>query len=318
MRRLRTPVAHLTPLAVALALLMVEPRAHAESCPPAGEAALPETVTLRDLGERLRGRVDACAGDARRADGERFYARHRVELTPDRARDYARVRTLFELTRDGGPWRLRWAITDRDPTARFVWDAWRTRPPAVLATAASATAECDEISALFAGLARRLGVRGVGLFWPTSNHTIAAWELAPGQRIMIPTTQIFQACDATFDETTFSPTKQKTVFEFPAADVPDTFTMPRALASFLLAQVAQYAGASLDVLAVVRLHRALRLGSSVPGTCTGHVTAEARRLRGAALSQGDRRALAHYGAAELGLAGASAEDVLERVSSAGR
>jgi hypothetical protein len=267
----------------------------------------PAPTRMKELGEALAARIDACASEARRADGETFWKTHALEATPARLRDYVRTRTLFELTRDGGPWRVRWSITNEEPSAKKVWASWAARPPTDVSSAPSVTAECDEISALFAGLGRRLGVRGLGLFWPTKDHTIAAWEPAAGVRVLIPTTQIYVACDDTFDHVPFSPKVQKTVFEFSTADTPDNTPVPPSLATFLLDQVTHYAGASLEVLAAMRIHRALTFGSSVQSSCR-------KTLRGATLTAGDRRALLRYGATELGIPSATAADVLDRLA----
>src|SRR5581483_9911458 len=121
---------------------------------------------------------------ARRADFDAFAARHELEPTDALRRDYVRAELLFEATRDGGFWRTRWAITNHDATASLVWSSWRAKPGAI------ATGECDELSALFASLARGVGVRNIGLFWPTWNHTIAAWNVTPKTRVLIPTSQI--------------------------------------------------------------------------------------------------------------------------------
>jgi hypothetical protein len=60
---------------------------------------------------------------------------------------------------------------------------------------ATASAECDELSALDAFLAGRAGVKGVGLFWPFANHTVAVWVVRPAERpvirLVVPTSQIF-------------------------------------------------------------------------------------------------------------------------------
>lgn len=294
-------------LLVAALVLTIPTRAHATPCAP--EAPPDAPLTMKAFATRLGARIDACAAEARGPDARRFLERHHLDETPERVRDYVVVRTLFELARDGGPWRLRWAVTNREPSAKDLWRAWVSAPPDDAGTGASATAECDELSALHAGLARRLGVRGVGLFWPTWNHTITAWEPAPKVRVLLPTTQIFQPCDATFDDTTFDGTVQKTVFEFPAGDVPDRFVVPAKLAVFLLDQVTQYAGASLDVLATLRIRRAIRLGSSVPASCDSGAAA----LRSRSLGPADVRALERYGSAELGLASPSAAAVLARL-----
>jgi hypothetical protein len=278
-------------------------------------AALPERIPMKDFGDALRGRVEGCASSARAPDASAFYAAHKLEATPERVRDYVRVRTLFEMTRDGGPWRVRWAITNRDATARVIWSAWTRTPPPNASTAPSATAECDEVSALFAGLVRRTGTRGMGLFWPTWNHTIAAWEVAPGVRVLVPTTQIFLGCEETFDRaTTFDPKKQRTVYEFPTSDVPDATPVPKSVAVFLLDQVTHYGAASLDVLALVRTHRALALASSVSDDCRAGMVERARALRARRIIPAvDRIALARY-AEELGLPRATPEAALDRIA----
>lgn len=297
-------------VALGLAATLAPRAARAEPCPLEPDPGAPP-VPMKAFAERLRARVDACATEARRPDAKRFCAEHGLDCTEERVRDYTRLRTLFELTRDGGPFRLRWAVTDREPTARHVWKAWSTSPPEVQSGRASATAECDELSAVLAGLARRLGVRRVGLFWPTWNHTIAAWDAAPGVRVLLPTSQIFLGCDATFDRTAFSPATQRTVYEMSPGDVPDGFLLPHALATFLLDQVAHYGGASLEVLGLLRTDRAIRLGSSVPASCGDDARAAARALRARPLDAGDRRALERYGRTELG--GVGADVALERL-----
>lgn len=301
------------PLAYALALAPGSARA---ACPTTDVGALPERVTMKDFGDALGERALGCAGAARRPDATAFFAAHRLDPTEERVRDYVRVRTLFEMTRDGGPWRVRWAITNQDATAKNVWAAWTRSPPVATGASPSATAECDEISALFAGLARRTGTRGVGLFWPTWNHTIAAWDVTPQVRVLVPTTQIFLECDDGFDRApAFSPTKQRTVYEFPATDVPDRTTMPRALAAFLLDQVTHYAPASLEVLGTIRTHRALAFGSSLPEGCREGAARRARALRGAPLAAADRAALERY-AVELGLSPPTADAALARIEAA--
>src|ERR1700704_6677808 len=86
--------------------------------------------------------------------------------------DYVVVRLLYEATRDAGFWNLHWTITDRPPNSDNIWRQRRgIRRPSSLTPTASA--ECDELSALYAFLAGRAGIRGVGLFWPYPNHTVA-------------------------------------------------------------------------------------------------------------------------------------------------
>jgi hypothetical protein len=107
--------------------------------------------------------------------------------------DYAVAHLLYEATRDAGFWNLHWAITDQPPNSDNIWGQWKTVRQPSPATP-TATAECDELSALYAFLGGRAGIRGIGLFWPAANHTIAVWMVrqpAGIVRVAIPTTQIF-------------------------------------------------------------------------------------------------------------------------------
>lgn len=289
-------------------VMLLSRLARAESCEVGGtSSASPAPMKLGRFVSQLADRIDACATEARRPDAARFFASHGIARTESGEREYVRMRTLFELTRDGGPLRLRWAVTNEEPTSKKVWAAWRASPPPSTSTMPSATAECDEISALFANLARKMGVRRVGLFWPTWNHTIAAWEPERGVRVLIPTTQVFLGCEDTFDATSFSSSSQKVVYEFPSNDMADSTEIPAQLSSFLLDQTTHYAGASLEVLAAIRAHRAVRLGSSVDPICTGR--ALARVQAAGPLGAKDERALLRYGATELGSIG-TVQDVL--------
>src|SRR5579862_1283533 len=112
----------------------------------------------------------------------------------------------------------------------------------------TATAECDELSALYAFFVERSGVKSVGLFWPYSNHTVAVWTLQPANtqpiRVVVPTTQIFLEETDYFDTKKFNPWRQKTIYEYTRRDVPDTFQLPKPLADFFLQQIDKYAGAS--------------------------------------------------------------------------
>ena len=57
------------------------------------------------------------------------------------------------------------------------FEEWRPTTEDLDPDAPSATAECDELSALFAFFTHRLGVDDVGLFWPTGNHVVAVWTV---------------------------------------------------------------------------------------------------------------------------------------------
>jgi hypothetical protein len=202
---------------------------------------------------------------------------------------------------DGGWWRLRWAVTDQEPRTHEIWKAWRRSPPTAQFDGASAVAECDEITALFSVAARRLGVRGVGLFYPTWNHVIAGWmpealsKRESGKVVLVPTTQIFLSCESTFDQTSFRTPKQ--VYEYPLRDTPDDTELPPELAAFLLEQVRAYGEASPDLLALIRTKRAELLGSSVHD-CGAYRAQLAAQLE-PRLTCADRRALQHLAETEL-------------------
>lgn len=178
-------------------------------------------------------------------------------LAPDSVRysDFVLVRLLFEATRDAGFWNLHWSITDQPPNSDQIWKQWKTaaRPSFSDKTA---TAECDELSALYAFLVERTGVRSVGLFWPYPNHTVAVWMLRPAGgaviRVVVPTSQVFLTENDTFDTRKFDPWHQKRIYEYTRRDVPDSLELPGALFDFFLQQVDKYGGASEGTLQQLR------------------------------------------------------------------
>ena len=145
-----------------------------------------------------------------------FLATHKLRSNSIRYSDFVLGRLLFEATRDAGFWNLHWSITDQPPNSDKIWLQWRSIKRASVLTP-TATAECDELSALYAFLAERTGVRSVGLFWPAANHTVAVCVLRPSEgpvlRVVVPTTQIFLEDTDTFDTREFDPWKQKTIYE---------------------------------------------------------------------------------------------------------
>jgi hypothetical protein len=108
--------------------------------------------------------------------------------------DFVVVQLLYEATRDAGLWNMHWTITNMPPNSDRVWSQWK-EARIVSGRTPTASAECDELSALFALLVERTGVRRVGLFWPYPNHTVAVWVLHPANgaevRVVVPTSQIF-------------------------------------------------------------------------------------------------------------------------------
>src|SRR5262249_2393850 len=182
--------------------------------------------------------------------------------------DYVIVRLLFEATRDAGYWNLHWSITDQPPTSANIWAQWRGVRKSSVVTP-TATAECDELSALYAFLVERAGVKSVGLFWPAPNHTVAVWVVHPSGsgviRVVVPTSQIFLAETDSFDTRKFDPWRQKTIFEYTHRDVPDSFGLPHPLFDFFLQQVDKYGGASDTTLQQLRyLREAVFLRSLTP------------------------------------------------------
>jgi hypothetical protein len=180
--------------------------------------AAPATV-----GELVSEMVAVAAADEQApavlADWHGLTGRLALADTPDTLREYARVRVAFEATRDGGLWGLKWAITDREPTERFLWSGllgWRGAD-------VTAIGECDELSAMFASLARAMGVKEVGLFWPTSNHTVAVWT-TPGAagpvRVVVPTSQVFLERGETLGTQSFDARTQRTIYRYGTRDLP--------------------------------------------------------------------------------------------------
>jgi hypothetical protein len=281
--------------------------------------ALPERVTFGDFWRALGAQVDSLDSTPREAAFRELATNHRLDPeTPGLRHDFLRLWSLFEATRDGGWWRLRWKVTDQEPTSKEIWKAWQRTLPEARFDAPSAVAECDEISALFSVTARRLGVRGVGLFYPTWNHVIAGWtpQALAGRSdrsgvVLVPTTQIFLGCQDTFDRTSFAAPKR--VYEFPKVDMKDTSELDPALATFLLEQVVAYGEATSDLLALIRTKRAELLGSSV-GDCGKFRRELATRLL-PQLSCADQRALRHLASQELARPDASTAELLDWLAS---
>ena len=198
------------------------------------------------------------ASPATQQDFRSFVSAH--NLPPDSVsyRDYVVVHLLFEATRDAGFWNMHWSITDQPPNSDSIWRQWRsiTHPSALQPTA---TAECDELSALFAFLVELAGVKPVGLFWPYANHTVAVWTVRPAAgivvRVVVPTSQIFLDETDTFDTRKFDPWKQKTIYEYTRRDVSDSFEIPKPLFDFFLSQLDKYGGASQATLQQLRYLR---------------------------------------------------------------
>jgi hypothetical protein len=145
-----------------------------------------------------------------------------------------------------------------------IWAQWSAAPPPS-AVAPTASAECDELSALFSVVARELGVRRVGLLWPASNHTVAVWT-ATGEnrkpvRIVVPTSQIFLTPFAGLGTAEFDPWKQRTIYDYVRRDFGSKADLPAALARYFLSQ-ARLASLPQDELQRRRNVRSRLLGGS--------------------------------------------------------
>jgi hypothetical protein len=194
-----------------------------------------------------------------------FVTAHHLSKDSVRYSDFVVIRLIFEATRDAGLWNLHWQITDQPPNSDRIWKQWADIRSASVGKP-TAIAECDELSALFAFLVERSGVKSVGLFWPAPNHTVAVWIVKPVSgspiRVVVPTTQIFLEETDFFDTHKFDPWRQKTIYEYTRRDAPDNFVLPASLAHFFLQQIDQYAGASDATLQRLRYVRdALFVGS---------------------------------------------------------
>ena len=224
-----------------------------------------------------------------------FTHEHKISPNSLHYSDFVVVRLLFEATRDAGFWNMHWSITDKPPNSDEIWHQWKgiTRPSYAEKTA---TAECDELSALFAFLAARSGVKSVGLFWPYPNHTVAVWTAHPQNsqtiRVVIPTSQIFLSETDTFDTHKFDPWHQKTIYDYTRHDVAGTFRIPRPLFNFFLTQIDKYGGASTEALQQIRSLR----DAVFQHTLTPEVAARQAVRRSAAysLSSEDRAAFQHF------------------------
>src|SRR5262249_23071829 len=129
-----------------------------------------------------------------RASFHSFTTAYKITPSTISYSDFMIVRLLYEATRDAGFWNMHWTITNMPPNSDRVWSQWKEVKAVSLQTS-TASAECDELSALFSFLVERAGVHGVGLFWPYPNHTVAVWVLhsvnGAEVRVVVPTSQIF-------------------------------------------------------------------------------------------------------------------------------
>jgi hypothetical protein len=246
-------------LCVSVTALARSPLVEANSQTPAPRVSSLRGVPVGQLVGAIQQKAKALENSSgMRSAFQSFLANH--HLAPDSVRysDFVIVRLLYEATRDAGFWNMHWSITDQPPNSDRIWSQWKAvRRPSF--SEPTATAECDELSALYAFLVERAGVKSVGLFWPAANHTVAVWVLKPSIgpliRVVVPTSQIFLEESDSFDTKRFDPWRQKTIYEYTRRDVPDTFELPKSLVDFFLKQVDIYGGASDATLQRLRYVR---------------------------------------------------------------
>ena len=199
-----------------------------------------------------------------RADYDALVAANGLADTEALYRDYVRVKLAFESTRDAGFWGLRWDITNEQPNSDQIWAQWKKLDVSQVDDGtATATAECDELSALFAFIARKLGVRHIGLFWPQWNHVVAVWTVQSTEdspvRIVVPTSQIFLGADDSLGTEGFDPWTQKKIFEYRRKDVKGSHRLDANLARFFVEQARSHASLSQVELQRLRNERDLTM-----------------------------------------------------------
>jgi hypothetical protein len=234
------------------ALQATDPKPHAVSTPATG-------ATVAHLVGEVRARAKNLENSSgMRESFQSFTTAYKIAPRSISYSDFVIVRLLYEATRDAGFWNVHWTITNMPPNSDRVWSQWKD-VKIVSTVTPTASAECDELSALYAFLVERAGVRSVGLFWPYPNHTVAVWVLHPANgaevRVVVPTSQIFLEMTDSFGTKKFNAWHQKTIFEYKRHDAPDSFELPKPLYEFFLRQMDKYAGASDSTLQQIRYLR---------------------------------------------------------------
>lgn len=243
-------------------------------------------ATVAQLEAVIRAKAAELAGSSgMKQSFEWFTTERNIPPRSIRYSDYVKIRLLFEATRDAGFWNMHWTITNQPPNSDNIWRQWKSdaRPSYIHPTA---SAECDELSALFSFLAAREGVKSVGLFWPYPNHTVAVWTLHPANRpvirVVVPTSQIFLTEWDDFDTRKFDPWTQKTIYDYRRQDVPDSFTLPTPLVAFFTRQIDKYAGASDSTLLQIRyLRQGIFLGWWTPEQAAQEALRRCAKIAGA-------------------------------------
>src|SRR5436190_3364894 len=113
------------------------------------KSTAPDTSLARLMGEmRTKAKIlETSAG--MRLSFRSFTTAYKIRPESIKYSDYVMARLLYEAARDAGPWNLHWTVTNRDPVSDNIWRQWQAvyKPSFVTPTA---SAECDELSALYA------------------------------------------------------------------------------------------------------------------------------------------------------------------------
>lgn len=240
-------------------VLSLNPQIHPEVPHTVTATGQQGSMKVADFYTALKERVSSQASEgAMNRDFQEF--KNRRGLGDDYLyTQYVGVKVLFECTRDAGLWGIQWNITNQEPDSKRIWSQWQKRTTLPPYSEPTAIAECDEISALFCFLAKKIGIRNTGLLYPTWNHTVAVWfpkvDSKKEIRVIVPTTQIFLKPNDYFDTNKFEPWRRKTLWEYTPQDVPDTYTIPKLLAEHFLSQIDKYCGASEKTLQKLRYLR---------------------------------------------------------------
>jgi hypothetical protein len=169
-----------------LSMIMIATVARAQPTPVSD-------TSLHQLILQIRAKAKILEASSGMRNGfQSFIAARKIPPESIRHSDYVVIRLLYEASRDAGFWNMHWTITNQEPNSDQIWKQWKAvKNPSFVSPTASA--ECDELSALYSFLVTRSGVQGVGLFWPTYNHTVAVWVVHPTKgadiRIVVPTSQ---------------------------------------------------------------------------------------------------------------------------------
>ncbi|MFD0726000.1 hypothetical protein ACFQ0E_10360 [Lysobacter brunescens] len=230
-----------------------------------------EKVPVRDLFAALSREADRLStSQLVRDEYQRLIQAHGLPDDSTLFPDYLRVRIAFEATRAGGLWGLQWRVTDQLPQSDRIWAQWDALvlPADGALPPSTAIAECDELSALFAVVAHGMGLSSrsrVGLFWPTSTHTVAVWTIQPAPagsgnmpaevRIVVPTSQIFLDGAQSLGTRGFDPWTQPKVFPYARRDIAEDHPLPAALARYFVQQVRRHASDPQGLLQTARNRR---------------------------------------------------------------